>query len=143
MEPLVSPGRELTDKELGQYSRHLVIPDISIDGQRRLLNAKVLCVGAGGLGSPVLLYLAAAGIGTIGIVDHDTVDNSNLQRQIIHGQIDIGDLKTQSAKKKILEINPNTNVVLHEVKLDYGNVVEIFSQYDLIIDGTDILKPVI
>jgi sulfur-carrier protein adenylyltransferase/sulfurtransferase len=101
------------------------------------MNAKVLCVGAGGLGSPALMYLAAAGVGTLGIVEFDTVDESNLQRQIIHGQSDIGKSKAISAKEKIAEINPNVNVVVHELRLDTDNVMEIFSQYDLIVDGTD------
>jgi adenylyltransferase/sulfurtransferase len=101
------------------------------------MNAKVLCVGAGGLGSPALMYLAAAGVGTLGIVEFDTVDESNLQRQIIHGQSDIGKSKAESAKAAISEINPYVNVVLHEIRLDVDNVMEIFSQYDLIVDGTD------
>jgi len=101
------------------------------------MNAKVLCVGAGGLGSPALMYLAAAGVGTLGIVEFDTVDESNLQRQIIHGQSDLGKSKAISAKEKIAEINPNVNVVVHEVRLDTDNVMDIFSQYDLIVDGTD------
>jgi adenylyltransferase/sulfurtransferase len=120
-----------------RYSRHLIIPDVAMAGQQRLMNAKVLCVGAGGLGSPALMYLAAAGVGTLGIVEFDTVDESNLQRQIIHGQSDIGKSKALSAKEKIAEINPNVNVVVHEVRLDIDNVMEIFAQYDLIVDGTD------
>jgi adenylyltransferase/sulfurtransferase len=120
-----------------RYSRHLIIPDVAMAGQQRLMNAKVLCVGAGGLGSPALMYLAAAGVGTLGIVEFDTVDESNLQRQIIHGQSDIGKSKALSAKEKIAEINPNVNVVVHEVRLDTDNVMEIFAQYDLIVDGTD------
>ena len=134
---LVSPGPALTVDEVRRYSRHLIIPDVAMAGQQRLMNAKVLCVGAGGLGSPALMYLAAAGVGTIGIVEFDTVDESNLQRQIIHGQSDIGKSKAQSAKAKILEINPYVKVVTHEVRLDNSNVKEIFSQYDIIVDGTD------
>ena len=134
---LVSPGPALTVDEVRRYSRHLIIPDVAMAGQQRLMNAKVLCVGAGGLGSPALMYLAAAGIGTLGIVEFDTVDESNLQRQIIHGQSDIGKSKAQSAKAKIAEINPYVNVVTHEVRLDNSNVMEIFSQYDIIVDGTD------
>jgi len=134
---LVSPGPELTVDEVRRYSRHLIIPDVAMAGQQRLMNAKVLCVGAGGLGSPALMYLAAAGVGTIGIVEFDTVDESNLQRQIIHGQSDIGKSKAQSAKAKISEINPNVNVITHETRLDNSNVMEIFSQYDIIVDGTD------
>jgi adenylyltransferase/sulfurtransferase len=134
---LVSPGPALTVDEVRRYSRHLIIPDVAMAGQQRLMNAKVLCVGAGGLGSPALMYLAAAGVGTIGIVEFDTVDESNLQRQIIHGQSDIGKSKAQSAKEKISEINPFVNVITHEVRLDNSNVKEIFSQYDIIVDGTD------
>jgi adenylyltransferase/sulfurtransferase len=134
---LVSPGPALTVDEVRRYSRHLIIPDVAMAGQQRLMNAKVLCVGAGGLGSPALMYLAAAGVGTIGIVEFDTVDESNLQRQIIHGQSDIGKSKVQSAKEKISEINPYVNVITHEVRLDNSNVKEIFSQYDIIVDGTD------
>ena len=134
---LVSPGPALTVDEVRRYSRHLIIPDVAMAGQQRLMNAKVLCVGAGGLGSPALMYLAAAGVGTIGIVEFDTVDESNLQRQIIHGQSDIGKSKAQSAKAKISEINPYVQVITHEVRLDNSNVKEIFSQYDIIVDGTD------
>ncbi len=134
---LVSPGPALTVDEVRRYSRHLIIPDVAMAGQQRLMNAKVLCVGAGGLGSPALMYLAAAGVGTLGIVEFDTVDESNLQRQIIHGQSDIGKSKAQSAKEKISEINPYVKVVTHEVRLDVTNVKDIFSQYDIIVDGTD------
>lgn len=135
--PLVTPGGALTVNEVHRYSRHLIIPDVAMAGQQRLMNAKVLCVGAGGLGSPTLMYLAAAGVGTLGIVDFDTVDESNLQRQIIHGQSDIGKSKAQSAKEKIAEINPNVLVNLHQLRVDVSNVMELFAQYDLIIDGTD------
>ena len=135
--PLVDKGSALTVDEVRRYSRHLIIPDVAMAGQQRLMNAKVLCVGAGGLGSPALMYLAAAGVGTLGIVEFDTVDESNLQRQIIHGQSDIGKSKAISAKEKIAEINPNVNVIVHELRLDTDNVMEIFSQYDLIVDGTD------
>jgi sulfur-carrier protein adenylyltransferase/sulfurtransferase len=135
--PLVTPGPALTVAEVRRYSRHLIIPDVAMAGQQRMMSAKVLCVGAGGLGSPALMYLAAAGIGTLGIVEYDTVDESNLQRQIIHGQSDIGKSKAQSAKEKIAEINPYVNVITHETRLDNSNVMEIFSQYDIIVDGTD------
>ena len=135
--PLVEPAAELSIHEVRRYSRHLIIPEVGMSGQKRLKAAKVLCVGAGGLGSPALMYLAAAGVGTLGIVEFDTVDESNLQRQIIHGQSDIGRSKAQSARDSVYEINPYTEVVLHEVRLDVTNVEEIFSQYDLIVDGTD------
>ncbi len=135
--PLVSPGAPLTVDEVRRYSRHLIIPDVAMAGQQRMMNAKVLCVGAGGLGSPALMYLAAAGIGTLGIVEFDTVDESNLQRQIIHGQSDIGKSKAESAREKIAEINPYVKVITHETRLDNSNVLEIFAQYDIIVDGTD------
>jgi molybdopterin/thiamine biosynthesis adenylyltransferase/rhodanese-related sulfurtransferase len=135
--PLVAPAAELTVDEIRRYSRHLIIPDVGVEGQKRLKNARVLCVGAGGLGSPALMYLAAAGVGTLGIVDFDTVDESNLQRQIIHGQSDIGRAKAESAAASVREINPYVNVVIHNTALDRENVREIFSQYDLIVDGTD------
>ncbi|MEV3938903.1 adenylyltransferase/sulfurtransferase MoeZ [Glycomyces sp. NPDC049804] len=135
--PLVEPASELSVDEVRRYSRHLIIPDVAMDGQKRLKNAKVLCVGAGGLGSPALMYLAAAGVGTIGIAEFDTVDESNLQRQIIHGQSDIGRPKSESAAASVREINPHVNVVIHNTVLDNDNVFGIFEQYDLIIDGTD------
>ncbi|NDL57383.1 adenylyltransferase/sulfurtransferase MoeZ [Phytoactinopolyspora mesophila] len=135
--PVVEPAAELTVDEVRRYSRHLIIPDVGMDGQKRLKNAKVLVVGAGGLGSPALLYLAAAGVGTLGVVEFDEVDESNLQRQIIHGQSDIGRSKAQSARDSVKEVNPYVNVILHETRLDNDNVLDIFSGYDLIVDGTD------
>ncbi|MBB3750349.1 adenylyltransferase/sulfurtransferase [Mycolicibacterium sp. BK634] len=135
--PLVEPAAELTREEVARYSRHLIIPDLGVDGQKRLKNAKVLVIGAGGLGSPTLLYLAAAGVGTIGIVEFDVVDESNLQRQIIHGQSDIGRSKAESARDSILEVNPLVTVRLHELRLEPDNAVQLFEQYDLILDGTD------
>ncbi|HTZ14341.1 MAG TPA: adenylyltransferase/sulfurtransferase MoeZ, partial [Mycobacterium sp.] len=116
---------------------HLIIPDLGVDGQKRLKNARVLVIGAGGLGAPTLLYLAAAGVGTIGIVDFDVVDESNLQRQIIHGVSDIGRSKAQSARDSISEVNPLVDVRLHEERLERHNAVNLFEQYDLILDGTD------
>ena len=135
--PLVEPARELSRDEVARYSRHLIIPDLGVDGQKRLKNARVLVIGAGGLGAPTLLYLAAAGVGTIGIVDFDVVDESNLQRQIIHGVADVGRSKAQSARDSIVAINPLVQVRLHEFRLDTSNAVDLFNQYDLIIDGTD------
>jgi molybdopterin/thiamine biosynthesis adenylyltransferase/rhodanese-related sulfurtransferase len=135
--PLVEPADELTVDEVRRYSRHLIIPDVAMAGQKRLKNAKVLCVGAGGLGSPALMYLAAAGVGTLGIVEFDTVDESNLQRQIIHGQSDIGRPKAESARDSVHEINPLITVNVHNTRLDNDNVLDIFGQYDLIVDGTD------
>ena len=131
------PAADLTVDEVMRYSRHLIIPEIGMTGQKRLKNAKVLCVGAGGLGSPALLYLAAAGVGTLGVIDFDVVDESNLQRQIIHGQSDIGRLKAESARDSIAEINPYVHVEVHTDALTTDNVMEIFSGYDLIVDGTD------
>jgi sulfur-carrier protein adenylyltransferase/sulfurtransferase len=135
--PLVEPAAELTRDEVARYSRHLIIPDLGVDGQKRLKNARLLVIGAGGLGAPTLLYLAAAGVGTIGIVDFDVVDESNLQRQIIHGVSDIGRPKAQSARDSIAEVNPLVNVRLHELRLKPDNAVDLFEQYDLILDGTD------
>ena len=135
--PLVEPAAELTRDEVARYSRHLIIPDLGVDGQKRLKNARVLVIGAGGLGAPTLLYLAAAGVGTIGIVDFDVVDESNLQRQIIHGVSDIGRSKAQSARDSIAEVNPLVDVRLHEERLERHNAVDLFEQYDLILDGTD------
>ena len=135
--PLVEPAKQLSRDEVVRYSRHLIIPDLGVDGQKRLKNARVLVIGAGGLGSPTLLYLAAAGVGTIGIVDFDVVDESNLQRQIIHGVADVGRSKTHSARDSILAINPLLDVRLHEFRLEPSNVVDLFKQYDLILDGTD------
>ncbi len=137
MPPLVEPAESLSIDEVRRYSRHLIIPDVAMDGQKRLKNAKVLCIGAGGLGSPALMYLAAAGVGTLGIVEFDTVDESNLQRQIIHGQSDVGRSKAESARDSVQEINPLIQVNLHEERLDSSNVMELFAQYDLIVDGTD------
>jgi len=135
--PLVEPAPELTREEVARYSRHLIIPDVGMDGQKRLKNAKVLVVGAGGLGSPALLYLAAAGVGTLGVIDFDVVDESNLQRQIIHGQSDIGRPKAESARDSILEVNPLISVRLHTERLDSSNALDVFRDYDLIVDGTD------
>jgi len=135
--PLVAPAVELTKEEVARYSRHLIIPDVGMDGQKRLKNAKVLVVGAGGLGSPALLYLAAAGVGTLGIAEFDVVDESNLQRQVIHGQSDIGRPKAESARDKIAEINPFVRVNLHHTRLSSENVLDVFRDYDLIVDGTD------
>ncbi|WP_034274994.1 adenylyltransferase/sulfurtransferase MoeZ [Haloechinothrix halophila] len=135
--PLVAPADELTKDEVARYSRHLIIPDVGVEGQKRLKNAKVLVIGAGGLGSPALLYLAAAGVGTLGTIDFDIVDESNLQRQIIHGQSDIGKPKAQSAKESVAEVNPFVNVVVHQEQLSNDNALDIFRDYDLILDGTD------
>ena len=135
--PLVAPAGDLSVDEVRRYSRHLIIPDVGMDGQKRLKNARVLCVGAGGLGSPALMYLAAAGVGTLGIIEFDVVDESNLQRQIIHGHSDVGRSKAESARESVTEINPFVQVNLHTERLDSSNAMELFAQYDLIVDGTD------
>ncbi|MFI7481016.1 molybdopterin-synthase adenylyltransferase MoeB [Kocuria sp. M1R5S2] len=135
--PLVAPAPELTDAELRRYARHLCVPEIGEEGQRRLKNARVLCVGAGGLGSPALLYLAAAGVGTLGIVDDDTVDESNLQRQVIHGQATLGSPKTASAARRIADLNPLVRVVEVRERLTSGNAERILAGWDLVLDGTD------
>jgi molybdopterin/thiamine biosynthesis adenylyltransferase/rhodanese-related sulfurtransferase len=128
---------QLTNEELGRYSRHLILPEVGMEGQQRLKAAKVLCVGTGGLGSPLALYLAAAGIGTLGIVDFDVVDSSNLQRQIIHATHDVGRKKVDSAADKLTALNPGLNVVKHDTMLTSANAMEIFAGYDIIADGTD------
>ncbi len=128
---------ELSKEEYQRYSRHIILPEVGLDGQKRLKVASVLCIGTGGLGSPLLLYLAAAGIGRIGIVDFDIVDSSNLQRQIIHGTSWVGKPKIQSAKNRILEINPDCQVDLYETALTSANALDILAPYDVVIDGTD------
>ena len=136
--PYVGDRREELDlDEIRRYSRHLIMPEVAMEGQTRLKAAKVLAIGAGGLGSPVLMYLAAAGVGTIGIVEFDVVDETNLQRQIIHGQSDVGRPKAESARDTLKEINPNVNVILHETRLDSSNALDVIKDYDLIVDGTD------
>lgn len=135
--PLVEPAGELTRDEVARYSRHLIIPDVGVQGQRRLKNARVLVIGAGGLGAPTLLYLAAAGVGTLGIVDDDVVEESNLQRQVIHGVADVGRSKAESARDSIAQVNPLVRVQLHQMRLTASNAVELFESYDLILDGTD------
>ncbi|HEU4667885.1 MAG TPA: molybdopterin-synthase adenylyltransferase MoeB [Arthrobacter sp.] len=137
LDPLVEPAADLTPAEVERYSRHLIIPEIGSLGQRRLKNAKVLVIGAGGLGSPALLYLAAAGVGTLGIIDDDAVDLSNLQRQVIHGVADVGRPKIESARDAIAALNPLVDVRLHNVRLDATNALQLFADYDLILDGAD------
>ena len=128
---------KLTNDEIARYSRHLILPEVGMEGQRKLKAAKVLCVGTGGLGSPLALYLAAAGVGTIGLVDFDTVDASNLQRQIIHSTATVGKLKVDSAEIMLMGLNPNLNVVKYNAMLTSANAMEIFKDYDVIADGTD------
>jgi len=138
--PIGRPASELpklTQEEILRYSRHLIIPDVGVEGQRRLKDARVLMVGAGGLGSPIGLYLAAAGVGRLGIVEADVVDVTNLQRQVLHGTKDVGRKKVESARDRIRDVNPHVDVVPHDVWLSSENALEIVSQYDLVVDGTD------
>jgi len=135
--PLVDPVADLTPTEVERYSRHLLLPEIGAVGQRRLKNARVLVVGAGGLGSPALLYLAAAGVGTLGVIDDDVVELSNLQRQVIHGVSDVGRSKLESARDAVAELNPLVTIRLHDTRLDARNVLELFADYDVILDGSD------
>jgi adenylyltransferase/sulfurtransferase len=132
-----SNAMQLSAAELERYSRHLMMPEVTPDGQRRLKAARVLCIGAGGLGSPAALYLAAAGVGTIGIVDFDNVDLSNLQRQILHGTKDIGRNKLESARDRLRDVNPEIDVELHKCRFSSENATELVGQYDLIVDGSD------
>ncbi len=128
---------QLTKEEYERYSRHIILPEVGLEGQKKLKAASVLCVGTGGLGSPLLLYLAAAGIGRIGIVDFDVVDQSNLHRQIIHSESWVGKPKIESAKNRILEINPHCQIDLYETRLSAENALDIFAPYDVVVDGTD------
>jgi len=135
--PIVAPGPELSREEIARYSRHLLIPDVGVEGQRRLKNSRVLVIGAGGLGSPTLLYLAAAGVGTLGIVDFDRVEASNLQRQVIHSHATLGWRKTESARASITGLNPDLQVDCHNDPLTVENALTLIEQYDLVLDGTD------
>src|SRR5262245_11304671 len=128
---------QLSNDEIRRYSRHLILPEVGLAGQKKICSTSVLCIGAGGLGSPIAMYLAAAGIGKLGIVDFDAVDFSNLQRQIIHGTEDVGRPKSQSAKETIHSINPGVEVVIHNLRLTSENALEVISQYDIVVDGTD------
>jgi len=135
--PLVEPSAPLSTEEVERYARHVLIPDVGMEGQRRLKNARVLVVGAGGLGSPALIYLAAAGVGTIGVVDDDVVEMSNLQRQVVHGVADVGRLKSESAAQTLASLNPLVQVARHDVRIDSTNALGIIADYDLVLDGTD------
>jgi len=134
--PIVSSSN-LTPAQRDRYSRHILLPEVGIGGQEKMLNAKVLLIGAGGLGAPTALYLAAAGIGTIGLIDDDVVEESNLQRQVIHNTERVGMAKTTSARKTIEALNPDVNVIEHQFRLDAGNILEVIADYDLIVDGVD------
>src|SRR5207247_498510 len=128
---------QLNNDEVRRYSRHLILPEVGMAGQKKICSTSVLCIGAGGLGSPIAMYLAAAGVGKIGIVDFDAVDFSNLQRQILHSSEDVGRLKTVSAKETINRLNPGTEVVLYNTRLTSENALEILRPYDIVVDGTD------
>lgn len=128
---------DITDDQLARYARHIILEEVGEEGQLRLLQSKVLVVGAGGLGSPLLMYLAAAGVGTLGVVDHDVVDITNLQRQVVHKTEDVGQSKVSSAAEAVFDINPEVNVVTHRTRLTQENVASIVSQYDLVADGSD------
>src|SRR4051812_34451521 len=136
-ETTAEPLPILTNDEVKRYSRHLIMPEVGVDGQRKLKAAKVLCIGAGGLGSPVAMYLAAAGVGTLGLADLDAVDVSNLQRQILHSTHDVGRSKLQSARDRLSALNPELNIRTHETALTSANALEIFRDYDVIVDGAD------
>jgi len=133
----VSDGVTLDRDAVARYARHVLIPEVGMAGQRRLVGSRVLVVGAGGLGSPALMYLAAAGVGTIGVVDADVVETSNLQRQVVHSDGDVGRLKTESAAETVARVNPQVTVVRHDVRLDSSNAMEVLRDYDVILDGTD------
>src|SRR6266542_3528770 len=133
----VREAPELTREEVQRYSRHLIMPEVGVDGQRKLKAARVLCIGAGGLGAPASMYLAAAGVGTLGLVDFDVVDSSNLQRQIIYGTPDVGRRKLEAARERITAMNAGVNVVLHETTLTSKNALDVLKDYDVILDGTD------
>ena len=135
--PLVGPGPELSEEQRARYSRHLLLPEIGEVGQRRLLASRVLVVGAGGLGSPALLYLAAAGVGTIGVVDDDVVETSNLQRQVVHGSSDVGRPKVDSAAEAVRRLNPGVTVRAHRERLTAANALDLVRGYDLVLDGSD------
>jgi adenylyltransferase/sulfurtransferase len=135
--PHFNGGDTLTNEEVLRYSRHLILPDVGIDGQRKLKAGRILLIGAGGLGSPLALYLAAAGVGTLGLVDFDVVDVSNLQRQVLHGTKDVGRPKLESAIERIRDVNPHVHVEPYETRLTSENALDILRDYDVIIDGTD------
>ena len=128
---------ELTKEEMQRYSRHIIMPEVGLEGQKKLKAARVLCIGTGGLGSPVSMYLAAAGVGTLGLVDFDIVDVTNLQRQIVHGQSDIGRRKVESAKMTLQEINPHIHIKTFDTRLTSENAFELFRDFDIVVDGTD------
>src|SRR3954454_7375155 len=132
-----APVSQLSSDQINRYKRHLLLPEVGVDGQKKLLNAKVLCIGAGGLGCPISLYLAAAGVGTIGLADVDVVSPSNLQRQVLFGVSSIGEDKVKAAAKRLLDLNPDCKVIEHKVIVSADNVLDLIKDYDVVIDGTD------
>ena len=130
-------GEQLSPEERARYARHLILPEMGEEGQKKLKKSSVIVVGAGGLGSPTLLYLAAAGVGKIGIIDDDKVDITNLQRQVIHSTASVGSLKVESAANRIRELNPEIEIIEHNIRLDVNNALELLSDWDVVIDGTD------
>src|SRR5213083_2690508 len=134
-----SSGRsgQLSNDQVNRYRRHLILPEVGVEGQKKLLNAKVLCIGAGGLGCPISLYLAAAGVGTIGLADVDVVSPSNLQRQVLFGISSVGEDKVKAAGKRLRDLNPDVKVIEHKTIVDSSNVLDLIKDYDIIIDGTD------
>src|SRR6187402_450973 len=133
----MSTVTQLTNEQVNRYKRHLILPEVGVEGQKKLLNAKVLCIGAGGLGCPISMYLAAAGVGTIGLVDIDVVSPSNLQRQVLFGVSSVGIDKVRAAAKRLKDLNPDCNVVEHKMIVDSSNVLDLIKDYDIVIDGTD------
>src|SRR5438477_6491147 len=131
------PVTQLNTDQINRYKRHLILPEVGMDGQKKLLNAKVLCIGAGGLGCPISLYLAAAGVGTIGLADIDVVSPSNLQRQILFGVSDVGEDKVKAAADRLRDLNPDVKIIEHKTVVNSSNVLELIRDYDVIIDGTD------
>src|SRR5213083_1663291 len=132
-----APISQLNSEQINRYKRHLILPEVGMDGQKKLLNAKVLCIGAGGLGCPISLYLTAAGVGTIGLADVDVVSPSNLQRQVLFGVSSVGEDKVKAAAKRLRDLNPDVNVIEHKVVVKSDNVLDLIKDYDIIIDGTD------
>src|SRR5437762_8371217 len=135
--PSTKPVTQLNSEQVNRYKRHLILPEVGVDGQKKLLNAKVLCIGAGGLGCPISLYLAAAGVGTIGLADVDVVSPSNLQRQVLFGISSIGEDKVKAAARRLRDLNPDVKVVEHKTIVDSSNVLDLIKDYDIIIAGTD------
>src|SRR5271156_2264514 len=132
-----SPVSQLSSEQINRYKRHLLLPEVGMEGHLKLINAKVLCIGAGGLGCPISLYLAAAGVGTIGLVDIDVVSPSNLQRQVLFGTASVGEPKVEAAAKRLKDLNPDLNLIAHQVVVNSSNVLDLIKDYDIIIDGTD------